>query len=55
MNCELEIVNEYKIKAVVCKIQTTAFRSFYFVHSVQGITNGKTNTQIRKNNAIPVG
>jgi hypothetical protein len=27
----------------------------YFTHSVHGITNGKTKTQIKKKNAIPVG
>ena len=27
----------------------------YFVHSPQGMTNGKTSTQIRKNSAIPDG
>ena len=31
------------------------FGIYYFAHSAQGIINGKTTTQIKKNNAIPDG
>lgn len=31
------------------------FSKFYFVHAVQGIINGNTKTQTRKNVAIPDG